>query len=177
MATSADKLQDIIYLICNEYKLPQDRVKTLLCSKNLLPKKLIKQDDAPNKTTSKTPSYFASKQAKELADKMDLNIDSFNGTAKNGRYSLKDIQFMLSSNKTTKHITPTAKALLEQTDFDIGHIVGTGNNGKIILKDVEKYISDSDSSKSDKKSKKQPQKKQLVESDSDSSSDTDSECN
>ena len=86
MATPADKLATIIETLSKKYNFSNDDAITFLYEEELLPKKLLPKE-------TKADNVWASKKAQELAEAHDVVFrHSGNGSGKNGKYTLKDIE-------------------------------------------------------------------------------------
>ena len=92
MATPADKLATIIETLSKKYNFSNDDAITFLYEEELLPKKLLPKETKETKQT-KADNVWASKKAQELAEAHDVVFrHSGNGSGKNGKYTLKDIE-------------------------------------------------------------------------------------
>ena len=133
MATSADKLGQIIDTLAKKYKFDYDQAIDFLAKQELLPKKMIPQE-------SKETDIFASKKAKELAEKYDI-FPTGEGSGKTGKFTLADIEKMLG--KPTRNVlnaSPNAIILANDNNISLADIVGTGKDGRILVKDVQQKI-------------------------------------
>ena len=135
MAISSDKLYTIINIVYDNSKNTSsiEDICELLQQQNLLPKKLSKN----HLNNHKFNSLFVSKQAEELASKYNLVLEPGTGTARNGKFSVADIQKIYNASKI--NISPSAKLKVQELGIPISqlNIKGHGQNGKIILSDVK----------------------------------------
>ena len=133
MATSADKLANIISVLSEHFHFDNDQAKELLAEKGLLPKKLM-----PKKTDVK--SKFASKKAEELAIKYHIVPDA-NGSGRDGRWTLSDVEKHMAKPVNSKLlISPNALNLANDRGINLSGKSGSGQNGRILLKDVQGWI-------------------------------------
>lgn len=132
MATSAKTLATIIESLSKEYKFDYDKALIHLTKDDLLPKKL-----APKDTTT---LRFASKKAEQLAVEHHITPTG-EGSAKNGAWTMKDIEKLMA--KPTKEkllISPTALNLANEHNISFAGRTGSGKDGRILLKDVESWL-------------------------------------
>lgn len=132
MATSAKTLATIIETLSKEYKFDYDKALIHLTKDDLLPKKL-----APKDTTA---LRFASKKAEQLAVEHHITPTG-EGSAKNGAWTMKDIEKLMA--KPTKEkllISPTALNLANEHGISVAGRTGSGKDGRILLKDVESWL-------------------------------------
>jgi len=132
MATSAKTLATIIESLSKEYKFDYDKALIHLTKDDLLPKKL-----APKDTTA---LRFASKKAEQLAQEHNI-VPTGEGSAKNGAWTMKDIEKLMA--KPTKEkllISPTALNLANEHGISVAGRTGSGKDGRILLKDVESWL-------------------------------------
>jgi len=139
MATSAVKLAEIIETLAKKYKFDNDKAVEFLAKQELLPKKMIPKDSVDG-------DIFASKKAKELAEKYDITPTG-EGSGKTGKFTLADIEKMLG--KPTKHVlnaSPNAIILANEHNISLADVEGTGKEGRILVKDVQQKIDEKNDS-------------------------------
>jgi pyruvate/2-oxoglutarate dehydrogenase complex dihydrolipoamide acyltransferase (E2) component len=142
MATSAQTLTTIIETLATKYKFDKDKAIDLLAKQELLPKKML-----PKNKKEDTP--FASKKAEELASQHGIVPDG-PGSAKDGKWSLADVQkAMEKPSKTKMLVSPNALNLANEKGLTLVGRKGTGKDGRILLKDVEKWLAEDDESDDD----------------------------
>lgn len=142
MATSATMLSTIIDTLAKKYSFDKDDAISLLAKNELLPKKLLPKD-------ATAVSMFASKKAEELAAERGF-VPKGNGSGKDGKWTLKDIESaMVSKTKTKILISPNALNLANEHGINIGGRTGTGKDGRILIKDVENWLAADNDSKDD----------------------------
>jgi pyruvate/2-oxoglutarate dehydrogenase complex dihydrolipoamide acyltransferase (E2) component len=145
MATSADKLSQILELACNLSREGKDNEAVMfeLAKHELLPKKLL-----PKEKKEVVISIFASKQAEALAVQAKLTLEAGAGSGKDGKYTLADINKRLSGPKhKPTPISPSALQLANENSIDISAVTGTGKEGRIVLKDIEALLEKKDEPK------------------------------
>ncbi|MEZ4518751.1 MAG: 2-oxo acid dehydrogenase subunit E2 [Chloroflexota bacterium] len=107
-------------------------------------------------------SLKASPAAKRLAKANQIDITTVEGTGRDGRISLEDVQRVIDSRAEVPVVTaenqmasertakilasPIAKRLAEANGIDLASITGSGREGRITQKDVQQII---DSSRGD----------------------------
>ena len=146
MATSAVKLAEIIQTLAKKYKFDNDKAVEYLAKQELLPKKMIPKDSVDG-------DIFASKKAKELAEKFQITPTG-EGSGKTGKFTLADIEKMLG--KPTKHVlnaSPNAIILANEHNISLADVVGTGKEGRILVKDVQQKIDEKDDSEDEEEIK------------------------
>jgi pyruvate/2-oxoglutarate dehydrogenase complex dihydrolipoamide acyltransferase (E2) component len=142
MATSAQTLTTIIETLATKFKFDKDKAIDLLAKQELLPKKML-----PKNKKEDTP--FASKKAEELASQHGIVPDG-PGSAKDGKWSLADVQkAMEKPSKTKMLVSPNALNLANEKGLTLVGRKGTGKDGRILLKDVEKWLAEDDESDDD----------------------------
>ena len=143
MATSAQTLTTIIETLATKYKFDKDKAIDLLAKQELLPKKMLP------KNAKKEETLFASKKAEELASQHGI-VPEGPGSAKDGKWSLADVQkAMEKPSKTKMMVSPNALNLANEKGLTLVGRKGTGKDGRILLKDVEKWLADDDESDDD----------------------------
>ena len=137
MATSAQTLETIIGTLAKKYKFETDSALKLLAKEELLPKKLLPKDN-------KDESKFASKKAEELASQHGVIPDG-DGSGKNGKWTLADVEKHMSKpSKTKMLVSPNALNLANENKLSLVGKKGSGANGRILLKDVEQWLKEED---------------------------------
>ena len=140
MATSAQTLETIIATLSTKYCFEKDDAIAFLATEELLPKKMLPK-------TEKEDSPFASKKAEELASQHGITPEG-EGTGKNGKWTLADVEKHMSKPVKTKMlISPNALHLANEHNISLVGKLGSGKEGRILLKDVEKLIAEEDDSK------------------------------
>jgi len=143
MATSAANLQLILDIaLANTGDMSE--LKKAIHSKGLLPKKLIEVDGA-----AKENSPYASKQAKEYAEKETICIKGIKGTSVKGKITIKDLKDASAPSEPKISISPPAMKYARDNGIDIKGLQGTGKGGNILLADVKALDVDSDSDSED----------------------------
>ena len=138
MATSAQTLETIIGTLAKKYKFETDSAFKLLAKEELLPKKLLPKDN-------KDESKFASKKAEELASQYGISLPDGNGSGKNGKWTLADVEKHMSKpSKTKMLVSPNALNLANENKLSLVGKKGSGANGRILLKDVEQWLKEED---------------------------------
>ena len=139
-SNSVQKLSTIISLLSKKYKFEEIEAIEYLWNEELLPKKM-----AP-KQNKKPVSIWASKKAEELAAVHGVsNLEEGNGSGKDGKYTVGDIQKLIEIPVKEKMlVSPNALALSKEHGISLVGKKGSGQNGRILLKDVEKMISETD---------------------------------
>jgi len=136
MATSAQTLSTIIETLSTKFKFDKDVAITFLATSELLPKKLLPK----NNKDVKQGVQFASKKAEEYATEHNIVPDG-DGSGKNGKWTLKDIESLMTKPVTTKVlISPNALNLANEHKINIVGRKGTGKDDRIVLKDVESWL-------------------------------------
>lgn len=134
MATSAEKLADIIAELSRKYKFDLTEAIEHLGKKEFLPKKLwpkIDNDQSP----------WASKRAQEFGEEHGIQAVKGTGSGKDGRWTLADVQKQLQKPVKDKVlISPNALMLAKDNKINIVGIKGSGKDGRILVKDVEALI-------------------------------------
>lgn len=134
MATSAEKLADIIAELSRKYKFDLTEAIEHLGKKEFLPKKLwpkIDNDQSP----------WASKRAQELGEEHGIQAVKGTGSGKDGRWTLADVEKQLQKPVKDKVlISPNALMLAKDNKINIVRIKGSGKDGRILVKDVEALI-------------------------------------
>lgn len=142
MATSAQTLTTIIETLATKFKFDKDKAIDLLAKQELLPKKMLPKN-------KKVDTPFASKKAEELASQHGIVPDG-PGSAKDGKWSLADVQkAMEKPSKTKMLVSPNALNLANEKGLTLVGRKGTGKDGRILLKDVEKWLAEDDESDDD----------------------------
>jgi len=140
MSISVQKLHEIITIAHGHQMYNIADVQNALKEQDLLPDKYVKEFMEPKIQKSETSDLlFASKQAKELASKLMLDLEPGNGTAKNGKYCVADINKIAKPIATAYNISKPAVIKANELDIPLESLnfKGSGANGKIILSDVE----------------------------------------
>lgn len=134
MATSAEKLADIIAELARKYKFDLTEAIEHLGKKEFLPKKLwpkIDNDQSP----------WASKRAQEFGEEHGIQAVKGTGSGKDGRWTLADVEKQLQKPVKDKVlISPNALMLAKDNKINIVGIKGSGKDGRILVKDVEALI-------------------------------------
>jgi pyruvate/2-oxoglutarate dehydrogenase complex dihydrolipoamide acyltransferase (E2) component len=140
MATSAQTLTTIIETLATKYNFDKDKAIEHLAKQELLPKKMLP------KNAKKEVTLFASKKAEELASQHGI-VPEGPGSAKDGKWSLADVQkAMEKPSKTKMMVSPNALNLANEKGLTLVGRKGTGKEGRILLKDVEKWLAEDDMS-------------------------------
>ncbi len=143
MATSAATLQTIIDTLSKKYKFNGDEAIKILSADELLPKKMIP------KGANDDGNIWASKKAEELASQYKI-VPTGDGSGKNGKWTLKDIEKLLEKPTKSKiNISPNALNLANEKGLSLSGKTGTGKDGRILLKDVENWIKSDDNDEDD----------------------------
>lgn len=147
MATSADKLATIIETLSKEYNFSNDNSIKFLSEQELLPKKLLPKETKE----TKGENVWASKKAQELADAHGVVFrHSGNGSGKNGKYTLADVQRKMEKpSKQKLLVSPNALNLANEHKISLVGMKGSGKDGRIILEDVKKLITKKEDSDED----------------------------
>jgi pyruvate/2-oxoglutarate dehydrogenase complex dihydrolipoamide acyltransferase (E2) component len=135
MATSSATLSQIIdELLMTKPGNRADALK-LLAEKGLLPKKLLENPKAAK------VSRFASRAAEDFAEAKGITVpEDFNGTATNGKISVKDLKNLAEPPKKKINASPGAQQYARDNGIDIETVTGTGSEGKVLLKDVKALV-------------------------------------
>jgi pyruvate/2-oxoglutarate dehydrogenase complex dihydrolipoamide acyltransferase (E2) component len=142
MATSADTLSNILQVLSRKYQFQYDDSLSFLAKEELLPKKLIPKVD-------KDQSPWASKRAEELAAQHGI-VARGEGSGKNGKWTLKDVEKALEKPAKTKLlVSPNALNLANESKLSLVGKTGSGKDGRILLKDVEKWLAGDESEDED----------------------------
>jgi len=140
MATSAANLQLILDISLKHTDI--DALKKALHAKGLLPKKLL---EAPK--AAKLDDPFASKAAREYADKYKVALKGIKGTSVKGKLTVKDLKDASAPAGSKVSISPAAAKFARDNGIDITTI---SQDGKILLADVKELLAeDSDSDSED----------------------------
>jgi pyruvate/2-oxoglutarate dehydrogenase complex dihydrolipoamide acyltransferase (E2) component len=138
MATSAQTLESIIEMLAEKFDFKYEKAIAILAKEELLPKKLMPKQ-------SKEESMFASKKAEELASQHGIHVIKTNGSGKNGKWTLSDVEKALTKpTKTKLLISPNALNFAKEKGISLDGIKGTGKDGRILLKDVQEIIDSDD---------------------------------
>ena len=135
MATSADKLSQILNTLAATYGFTQDDALKTLAKQELLPQKLIPK--------AKSTSLFASTKAEELAAEHGI-VPEGKGSGKDNRHTMADIEKLLAKPAKKLLISPKALKLANKNGLDVTKISGSGAQNRIILADVEKIVDGDD---------------------------------
>jgi len=143
-STSAQNLSVIISTLADKFKFSENEAIACLWAKELLPKKMAPKQIKP-------VSIWASKKAEELASTHGVtDLREGDGSGKDGKYTLADIQKMIQSPVKEKLlVSPNALTLAKEHGISLVGKKGTGKDGRILLKDVEKLITANDSDDED----------------------------
>jgi hypothetical protein len=138
MATSADKLSQILDIACTLSRdgKDNDEVMLELASRELLPKKLLPK---PKIEKEVVVSMFASKQAEAAAIQGKLELELGRGSGKQGKYTLADVKNLLEGPKQKP-----ALQLANENGITIAGVVGSGHEGRIVLKDIQALLDSKD---------------------------------
>jgi pyruvate dehydrogenase E2 component (dihydrolipoamide acetyltransferase) len=138
MATSAQTLESIIEMLAEKFDFKYEKAIDILAKEELLPKKLMPKQ-------SKDESMFASKKAEELACQHGIHFIETNGSGKNGKWTLSDVEKALTKpTKTKLLISPNALNFAKEKGIPLDGIKGSGKDGRILLKDVQEKIDSDD---------------------------------
>ncbi len=78
----------------------------------------------------------ATPAARNLAEKLGLNLFSINGSGINGRIHKEDVENFKNSSKFKTRISPLAKVIAEKNNIDWQKLKGSGVNQKIMKNDI-----------------------------------------
>jgi pyruvate/2-oxoglutarate dehydrogenase complex dihydrolipoamide acyltransferase (E2) component len=135
MATSAQTLATIIDVLAKKYKFDNDKAIALLAKEELLPKKMM-----PNENKDNSP--WASKKAEELASVHGIVAEG-PGSGKNEKWTLSDVEkAMAKPAKTKLMVSPNALNLANEKGISLVGKKGSGKDGRILLKDVELWTAE-----------------------------------
>lgn len=134
----------------------------------ILGKILVRDDETASSATVvglifEEGKVRSSPAAKRLAKKNDIDITTIQGTGRNGRITIEDVQQVinkgedgpvkstqgqqLSPKKKKVVASPIAKRLAKAHGIDLTSITGTGKGGRIIQDDVQNIIEKNEQSK------------------------------
>ena len=137
MATSAEKLSQIIDILAKKYKFDNNDAIALLAKEELIPKKLV-----PKK--NQNSSIWASKKAEELAATHNI-IAEGPGSGKNGKWTLADVvKAMTKPAKNKLLVSPNALNFANEKKISLVGKTGSGKDGRILLKDVQQWVDEED---------------------------------
>jgi hypothetical protein len=144
MATSAQKLLDIVDILAKQYGFDKKEAMQFIANENLLPTKLVKMIESDGQASD---LKWASPQAKKLGEEHGI-VPNGDGTAKNGKWTCKDVKDAMTKTVTVKKINATWQAVkfAEENEMSLDGKVGTGKDNKITIADIKGWIEEDSSS-------------------------------